>query len=356
MNADQSRAGCPVEPVGIVLLNYRGWRDTLACVESLLSSTRAFQRLVICDNASPDDSLPRLREGLGEMLQRYADTAARWWPEAEDGLLSVGTSVELAGGWCPPAPVVLIANGVNGGFAAGNNVGLQLLLQDSGIAWFWLLNNDTEVAPDALEQLMQHARRRPDVGLWGATVLYYDGPHEVQALGGGAMRRWSAETWHLGAFESWEPPSQARVQAVEARMDYVLGASMFASRAWLRDVGLLDERYFLYCEELDWATRGRGRHALGWAASALIRHKEGASIGTDPDGGSPLSVFHLMRSRMIFARLRLPAWRRAVVAVATLRTVVRFLVKRRWTLARSALSGVWAGWTAQLGLVSGARH
>ncbi|MBI5334959.1 MAG: glycosyltransferase family 2 protein [Burkholderiales bacterium] len=337
-----------------MLLNYRGWRDTLACVESLLVSTRGFCRLVICDNASPDDSWLRLQEGLTALLGQHAHTLAHWWPAAAGGLLQCGTQAQLSAGWRPDAPVVLVDNQSNGGFAAGNNVGLRLLLQDPAVTWFWLLNNDTEVAADALAQLVRCARQRPEVGLWGATVLYHHKPHEVQALAGGAMRRWSAETWHLGAFESWQPPSPARVQAIEARMDYVLGASMFASRAWLEDVGLLDERYFLYCEELDWAMRGRGRHALGWAASAVIHHKEGASIGTDPDGGSPLSVFHLMRSRMIFARLRLPAWRRAVVAVAGLRTVARFLAKRRWALARSALSGARAGWSAPLQDTAGA--
>lgn len=350
MSDTAAHAGAPVDraAAGIVLLNYCGWRDTLACVASLLASDMAFERLVICDNASPDGSLHRLQAGLQDLLQRHAAALRAWWPEPPSTWLACGTRSMLQHERPDGARVALLDTGSNAGFAAGNNAGLRWLLQDATLQWFWLLNNDTEVARDTLRCLMREAHERPHVGLWGATVLYHDAPHQVQALGGGAMRRWSAETWHLGAFQTWQGADRALQQHVESRMDYVLGASMFVSRSWLQDVGLLDERYFLYCEELDWALRGRSHHELGWAPQAIVRHKEGATIGTDPDGGSPLSVFHLMRSRLIFTRLRLPVWRWPLVAVGAVRTVARFCVKRRWSLAWSACRGAMAGMRLRL--------
>lgn len=339
-----------VAPLGVILLNYQGWRDTLACVDSLFASHTGFMQLIVCDNASPDGSLAQLESGLRERVTRYADTWQRWHRGAALQLdLSTQPLVDAGAG--SRAGIVLIDNQANLGFARGNNVGLRLAMRHPDIRLFWLLNNDTEVRPDTIGQLRDAAARRPGVGLWGCTVLYHGAPDTVQALGGGAMNPRTAESRHIGAFTSVaqvRATDPAFVQSVERQMDYPLGAAMLATRAWLDDVGLLGEQYFLYYEELDWAMRGRGRHALGYAANAWVLHKEGASIGTAPSGGSPFSVFHLHRSRLLFARLRLPRSALPGVVWRSAWQGLKLALKRQIPQARAAWRGLRAGLTAPL--------
>jgi hypothetical protein len=90
--------------------------------------------------------------------------------------------------------------------------------------------------------------------------------------------------------------------AVERAMAYVEGASMLASRRFIDVVGPMDERYFLYSEEHDWAHRGRAAgFRLAWAPDSRVRHEHGGTIGSSPQGGSPLSLFYLYRSKALFA-------------------------------------------------------
>jgi GT2 family glycosyltransferase len=337
-------------PLCIVLLNYNGWRDTLACVDSLFASRTGFTQLIVCDNASPDGSLAELRRGLAERVARHAATWQRWHANAHGAALDLAelSKPQVDAGATSNAALVLIDNQANLGFARGNNVGLRLAFRRPDLQWFWLLNNDTEVRPDTIASLMSAATRRPEVDLWGCTVIYHAHPDTVQALGGGALNPCTAESRHLGAFT---PVADVRahdaafVQRIEREMDYPLGAAMLASRAWLSDVGLLGEQYFLYYEELDWALRGRARHALGYAAEAWVFHKEGASIGTAPSGGSPFSVFHLHRSRLLFARLRLPRRTLPGVIARSLWQSVKMALKQQGPQARAAARGMWDGLT-----------
>ncbi|MCP5277278.1 MAG: glycosyltransferase family 2 protein [Thiobacillus sp.] len=339
-----SPAGLAGQGVAIVLLNYNGWRDTLTCIDSLFAMNTPFDQLLVCDNGSTDASLEQLRQGLNQRLPRYAEAWCGWGRTVDLSLAETDRVAIEAGSSCQ-APIVLVDNQGNLGFAAGNNVGLRLAQRNNRIGYFWLLNNDTEVRTDALDALCEAAKQRPEVGLWGCTVVYHDRPDVVQALGGGGVNRYTAETHHLRAFL---PLTEVRSDAafvaeVEAEMAYVLGASMFATRAWLDRVGLLSERYFLYYEELDWAEQARGLLPLGFAPSCVILHKEGASIGTDPSGGSALSLKHLNRSRLLFAHRFLPGYYMPLVLVNAIKQPIKLMLKGRFKHAYAAFQGILLG-------------
>jgi len=127
--------------------------------------------------------------------------------------------------------------------------------------------------------------------------------------------------------------------AVEQQLSCVVGAAMLVSRPFLEQVGLMREDYFLYYEEIDWATRAKGRFKLGYAPRSVVFHKEGASIGTTASGGSPLSMFYLFRNRIRFTwRFHRP-YLPVVLAVALL-DVAKMVWRRRWPQAAAALRGV----------------
>lgn len=329
-------------PVAVILLNYNGWKDTLACVDSLLQSACGFRFLVICDNGSPDGSLLELKQGLAQRAAAIEAAWQRWWPGEPVQPWQLFEAADLQSARPQGTAVALLNNGHNWGFAKGNNQGLRLALRVPGIEHFWLLNNDTVVPPHTLGALSAAAQQRPRAGLLGATVVYHHDPSKVQALGGGALNRRTAETRHVGAFF---PTSQVQhtpdfAHRIESELDYVLGASMWATRAWLEKVGLLGEDYFLYYEEMDWAIRGRPFFEIAYVPQAVVFHKEGASIGTDPSGGSPFSVFHLYRSKLIFARKHLPGAQRVHIWRASAVRMLKWALKGRMHLSVAALNGL----------------
>ena len=169
----------------------------------------------------------------------------------------------------------MVRSGGNLGFAGGNNVGIRLA-QVEGANWFWLLNSDTAVHADALAHLIARALARPDAGIVGSTLLYHDAPGEVQALGGAAMNPRTFVTIHIG-IGSRADQVPADPAAVEVQLAYVVGASMLVSKAFVEEVGLMQEDYFLYGEEIDWATRAQGRFGQAWAPQSLVYHKVGKS-------------------------------------------------------------------------------
>lgn len=328
----------------IILLNYCGWADTVACVSSLMRMDWPFGQLIVCDNASPDGSLERLRKEFEARSDAYGEAWSRWGSGRKWELQQLdGASIRR--GAAAVTPIVLVETGGNLGFAGGNNVGLTIALRRQENGCFWFLNNDTEVAPTALSALLHQARKRPDVGLWGATVVYHANPERLQATGGGGVNWWTAGTHHLNAFASSSTvrSDPAYVEQVESQMAYVLGASMMATREWVDTVGMLDERYFLYYEELDWATRAHGRGKIGYAPDCIVAHKEGASIGTTPEGGSALSLHHLNRSRILFARRFMATPRLCTTILFCLFQQLKLLARGRWSAASAGFRGMVSG-------------
>jgi GT2 family glycosyltransferase len=102
---------------------------------------------------------------------------------------------------------------------------------------------------------------------------------------------------------------------------------------------MMQEDYFLYFEELDWATRGSGRFRLGYAPKSIVYHKEGASIGTDASGGSALSIYYLFRNRIRFTHRFAPAHLMTVL-FASWWDILKLVGRGRVTLALAAFRGV----------------
>lgn len=263
----------------VVLVNWNGRADTLECLEALARCSVANLRVLVVDNASADGSIPAFESwGRGEVS--VARPAAVWdlLPPAERRPVSLAVIArEDVGRAVPDTFVSVIAAGANLGFAGANNLGIRQALADPACDYVWILNNDTVTSPDAPALLAARMAAQPTLGILGATLLFYHDPQHVQTIGSW----WGTRTVRGGPvfFRAHRDdlPSQAEV---ESRIDYVSGASMFTSRAFLETVGPMSEDYFLYYEELDWTRRMRGRFELGWCPEAIVYHKEGASIGT----------------------------------------------------------------------------
>jgi GT2 family glycosyltransferase len=320
----------------ILILNWNGWRDTLECLESVLRSAPAGQLVIVCDNASQDGSVERIREwAAGHLPAPVEEPAmARYsTPPVPKPIAMVEyrrEEAEAGGGpQCRDARLVLIHTGGNLGFAGGNNVGLRFALTLPEVDRIWLLNNDTVVETDALGHLLRAVDRDPRIGICGSRLMHYYEPDRVQALGGGSYRHRAALPRLIGGglTSAQVPPKEEVIR----QLAYVTGASMLVTRRFLERVGLMSEEYFLYFEELDWSLRGGDEFRPGYEPESVVYHKEGRSIGTGGGKKSELSDLHFMRNRLRVTRRffpgSLPTVRLALL-VAAARRALRGDLKR----------------------------
>ncbi|HOJ79139.1 MAG TPA: glycosyltransferase family 2 protein [Bacillota bacterium] len=304
-----------IEPlVYILILNWNGWHDTIECLESLQQLNYSNYFIVVVDNCSTNDSLQRIKDwAKGEQVptSRFIVATPETKPVYYDEYYYEANSnrfSKVSGAGCDLTEVssnrrmIVIQTDTNLGFAGGNNVGLRYILAQSNYDYVWLLNNDTVVKPDSLEHLVNYMRNNQRTGICGSTILYYDQPDIVQALGGATYNKLFGTTKRVGA--KLEYSKLLTSDNVNHRMSCVIGASMFASSQFLSTIGLMEEKYFLYFEELDWATRAKGIFDLGYAQESIVYHKEGASIGShsDPKQVSLLSDYYSLRNRVVFTR------------------------------------------------------
>ncbi|MGJ3522818.1 glycosyltransferase family 2 protein [Nitratidesulfovibrio sp. D1] len=275
--------------VGVMVVNFRCPHDTLACLGALSRLFTAPRRIVVVDNGSGD--------GSTEVLEK-----------------------ELAATSMQPRPE-LLALPDNLGFSGGNNAALRLLLQDSGCRAFWLLNSDAMPESFALDALCARLNALPRPGACGSLLVHTRGVGRVQCMSGGRLNRFFGTTRHLGGGLDTNAACAIPSATVEARLDYVCGASLLVSRAAVERVGLLDEVYFLYYEDVEWGIRmRRAGFDLGYAARSLVRHKEGGATGatSGPEGAQPVRSrfidYLMLRNRMWLMRANYPLALPCVIA------------------------------------------
>ncbi|MDG4594381.1 MAG: glycosyltransferase family 2 protein [Candidatus Contendobacter sp.] len=340
LTAEQSSPTAqPAPRVYIILVNWNGWTDTIECLESVFRQDYPNYRVVVCDNASRDGSLGHLEAWASGRVPyvpprdsplRHLTTPALNKPL--DFLVQDRASAEQGGVGTDPA-LLLVDGGGNLGFAGGNNVGMRYALAQGDADYVWLLNNDTVVDPDCLTRMVRRLRDHPGPATCGSRILFYADPDMVQALGGGRFNRWTAiSSQSLGRFLPADQPVDT--VAIERQLSYIVGCSWLLPRAYLDDVGLMDERYFLYYEEVDWVLRAGSRYALCYADDARVYHKEGSSTGT-PTGVRPsslLSDFYIFRNKLWITRRHFPLGLPSVY-LATLIQAGRRAVRGQWDKA-----------------------
>lgn len=306
--------------IAVVVLNHNNWKDTISCVESLLAGGLRPHWMFIIDNASCNDSFVQLT----------------YWAKRSvaSEQLVIAESVEIM--TLAPAPpaesVLLIKNFENKGYAAGNNIGLSLGLQWGAHA-FWILNNDTVVSPNALGAMKKHLFSKQRPGLCGSLICCMDTPQKVQCRAGGWTNKWTGLSELDGAELDIETALEDADIQVEARLNFIHGASVMASRQFVETVGLLDERYFLYSEEQDWAYSAKGRFDLAYAPDAIVYHKGGASTGFSSDKSALISFWHLTRSRLLLT------WKHVPEALPTVCLAISWAAGRM--LWRRCLKPMW---------------
>lgn len=286
---------------GVVILNYNGSRDTIACAQSVLNGNALPSWLVLVDNASTDDSV--------EQLRQWAKGAGLFLLEAEDAMPSP-----------PRGSLVLVLAPQNRGYAAGNNLAVRLLMAWGADA-VCMLNNDVVLEKEVLGAMFHRLFSKPRPGLCGARVQFM-GTDRVQCRAGGRVSPWTALAALDGYGFSIHRALSESAEAVEARINFIYGACVMVSRNFVETVGLMDERYFLYCEELDWSYSAKGRFDLAYASDAVVWHREGGSTGHSWRRVSAKALLLLTRSRLLLT------WKHKPWALPTVGASIMFAAAR----------------------------
>jgi len=245
--------------LSIVIVTYNARASVAACLRSLSDTPPAIPHdITIVDNASTDGVMPMV--------------AADW------------------------AAVNIVDMGRNAGFAVATNAGIRA----SAGTYVLLLNSDTMVRAGAIDTLVATLEAAPDVAIAGPRIV--DGGGEPE-LSFGRMISPVAEIRQkvLGRRAEWIARETRREQFV----DWVSGACLLVRRADAEAVGLLDERFFLYTEDVDFcaAVRARGRRVL-FTPRAEIVHLRGQSRATAPHAAS----LAYRRSHLAFYEKHHPTW------------------------------------------------
>ena len=272
-----------------VVLNWNGTQDTLECLSSLSKLHDPLKTIVLVDNASDDN--PK---------NRFLEWAVSIYPS------KTVTAYDLSA----PSPelthiphFVFLQNIENAGYASGNNAGIQFALSTNAYDFIWILNNDTEVEPDALIHLLDAMQCRPEAGIAGSTVVYFDAPDRVQCAGGCRYNPWT--TVFIPVFAD-QPLKDVLQSNCTPKMHYIYGAAMFVRTSVFKKCGLLNENFFLFYEEIDFCKRAmKNGFQLMWCRQSIIRHKCGQSIGsreTASDKRTAFANYHENLSALLYAR------------------------------------------------------
>ena len=315
-------------PTAVSMVGFRNAGDVRQCITKLQEGTDQEFVVLICENGGRmafDD----LVTALGALM--VIEPA----PPSED------TAVEdVWRGRLPGGQIVEALHAAdNLGFAAGVNATISRLAAYPAWSALWVLNTDTEPEPEALAALVKKATSDPSYGIVGSRLVLF-GTGKIQAYGG-RWRKFTARGFNIGL----HCPESALVDvsAVEREMDYVLGASMYVTRAYVEEVGGMAEEYFLYAEEIDWCLR-RGRFGLGFAPDSVVHHHHGGTIGSSMTTRhrSWFSVYLDERNKHLIAR-RLHPTLYPLIAFNTFALIGRYIWHRSPRNFTAALLGWWAG-------------
>jgi GT2 family glycosyltransferase len=270
--------------VVIIILNWDGLADTLACLGSLSHLDYPAHEILVVDNGSQDGSAVAIREA---------------YPQIQ-----------------------VIETGENLGYVGGNNLGLEYACARNA-AYALLLNNDTEVSADFLSKMVELAESDSKIGVVGPTI-YYAEPGDMIWSAGGKL------DWRSGLtlLDGMDQIDRGQYGEAPRPVDFVTGCALLVKIPVVKEVGKLDSRFFAYFEENEWCLRvTQAGYKIYHLPTAKIWHK----ISPDHREHSPQVYYYMTRNRLLFtwlANLGMSSWLSILWEYVT--RLVSWTLRPRW--------------------------
>jgi len=231
--------------VAIIVLNWNRWQDTIECLESLYQMTYPNYDIILVDNGSKDNSIEYIKKYCkGEMIveSKFITYTHNNKPIITKEFTKDEIESNLSENLHLNNELIIIKNEKNYGFAKGNNIGIKFAI-DNNANYIFMLNNDTVVANDFLEILIDTVEKYVEVGIAGPTCYHYDRPNTVWQAGI-KINWWTSEIKNI---------ESSRVQEV----DCVSGCAMLIKNTVFKRISLLDIRFPFGNEDFEFCTRAR---------------------------------------------------------------------------------------------------
>lgn len=278
MNSEKSTPN-----LSVITVNYQGYEDTCQFLCSWMEQIQSVSyEMIVVDNCSPTDDYLRLK-------QRFPRES---YPH-----------------------VKVIQSRSNGGFAAGNNLGIEAAQGK----YLFFLNNDVLITEDQLPTLIKRLEESTQVAALSPLILNNDAQRTIQFAGYTPLSTLTLRNSAKGVGSSCYSDYPA------ATTPYLHGAAMLVKKSVVEKVGTMPEFYFLYYEELDWCSQmSQQGYELWYDPAFKVIHKESCSTGKE----SPLKCYYLTRNRLIYTTrfrrgvTRLVALLYQLVVVATRNVVL----------------------------------
>lgn len=279
----------------IIVLNNHRLNDTLVCLESLAQSNYKNSNVILLDFGSP-------RLSIESIQSAYPD-------------IQVIPLIE------------------NLGYAGNNNIGIESAL-NQGAEWVFILNDDTVVDSSCISLLIELGKSDPTIGILGPMVYHYDEPDIIQSAGGILGKYW--QNIHLGLNE----PDHGQFEKAR-QVEWISGCAIMVRGAMIKQIGMLDAKYFLYWEETEWCIRaGRAGWKILQVPNAKLWHK-GVQQNYQPQ---PYVTYYMTRNYLYtLAKLKAPFFIRTIAYASILRTLLSWSVKPRWRNKRDHRNAMWRG-------------
>jgi GT2 family glycosyltransferase len=278
-----------------VILNTNRREDTCAALASLAQNTYQNHQVIVLDNASTDGSVPAIQAAF------------------------------------PGVQIISLEQ--NLGYAGNNNVGIQAALA-RGAEWVFVLNEDTVLDPDCLEQLVTIGQSDPKIGIVGPMVYHHNEPSVIQSAGGKMGHDWSA--WHLAQNE----PDRGQFPQPHD-VDWISGCAILVRRAVIEQVGMLDQRFFYYWEETEWCVRTK---KAGWrivhVPQAKLWHK---GVQRDYKPGPSVTYYSTRNRLMMLQKHHAPLVAWVAALKQTLRTLLSWSIRPKWRSMLGHRDAMWQG-------------
>ena len=332
-----------MDKVYVILVNYNRWEETLKCLESVLKTKYLHYQAIVVDNDSTNKSIQKIvdwSEGKQDLVLHDESHLIQYIKPSIPKpvhyvIINDSNQIPNRKKFSSDhlsTKLVIIKSNFNRGFSAGNNVGIRYALARGDAKYFWLLNNDTVVSPESLSELVKQANKyenlKKRIGIIGAKLLDYKKPHLIQGVGG-VYNKWIGTIKHTGMFEP--DRGQYDNESTASKIDYPIGASLFVSKEFIHDVGLMCEDYFLYFEELDWTLRAkRDNWKIGFCWKAKIYHKRGATIGSKENEAQKDEIhdYYAKRNRLLITKKFYPKHQFSVLIVLFMIFLKRIIYRK----------------------------
>lgn len=285
--------------VSITILNWNGWKDTVECLESLYQINYPNYDVVLVDNGSEDESLEKIRDYCGGKIKiesNFFKYSKKNKPitifEHDEKELKIKNDNNEINSFPSNRELILIKNDKNCGFTEGNNIAMRYILKSLNSDYTLLLNNDTVVDTDFLDELITAAENDPHVGIIGPKIYYYDENNMIFSIGG-KINPWTGRTPFIG----WGETDKGQFEDV-VEVDYVSGCALLIRNDLIKKIGLLNEDYFSYYEETEWCVKAKiAGYFIICNPKSKIWHKIAVTSKK-----SDLYIYYITRNRFLFLK------------------------------------------------------